>query len=66
MHDEELNLLLDDARRDAAGPAILMSRLVAAEAVELHQSKPTPRRRWKRAGVLIPIGVGALALTGAG
>ena len=66
MHDDDLDLLLDDARRDAAGPSVALSRLAAVEAAQQHYARSTSWRRWLRAGVLVPVGVGFLALTGAG
>lgn len=66
MHDDDLDVLLEQARTDVAGRSVALSRLVALEAAQQHRTRSTSWRRWLRRGVLVPVGVGALALTGAG
>lgn len=43
-----------------------MSSLVAYEVAAQHRGSQRPRRSWVRPGLLVPVGLGALALTGAG
>lgn len=66
MNDDDLDLLLTDARRHAAEPAVVLSRLVAAETAQLNRARPRVQRRWLRVGVLAPVGMGVVALMGAG
>ena len=66
MTDDELDLLLADAKREASAEAAVFSRLVAVEAVEQPSTKPESRRRWLRKGIVVPMGIGVLALSGAG
>ena len=66
MTDDELDLLLADAKREASAEAAAFSRLVAAETVEQASAKPARRRRWLRKGILVPVGIGVVALSGAG
>jgi hypothetical protein len=66
MHDDDLDLLLDATRKDASGLAAALSREVAAEIAAEHRARSTTRRRWLRAGVLVPVGAGVLAVMGAG
>jgi hypothetical protein len=66
MTEHELDQLLAEAKKQATAPAAAISRLVAAEVVEQATAKPASRRRWLRKGILIPVGIGAVALSGAG
>lgn len=65
MNEHELDLLLADAKKEATGPAVALSRLVAAEAIEHASPRPETRRRWLRRGIAIPVGIGAMALSAA-
>ena len=65
MTEDELDLLLADAKREASAGAAVFSRLVAVEAVERANATPASRR-WRRKGLLAPMAIGILALSGAG
>ncbi len=66
MHDDDLDLLLDHARRDASTRTVERSRQVAHEIAARHLGKARTGRRWLRAGVLLPVGAGLAAVMGAG
>lgn len=66
MEDQELNDLLLQARPSASGDAEVIARQLAGETTSGHRKTAgRPRRRWRKR-LIIPIGVGALALAGAG
>lgn len=65
MNEHDLDLLLADARKDATAPSAALSRLVAAEAIEQAAENSTPMRGWPRRGILVPVGIGAVALSAA-
>ena len=65
MNDDDLDRLLADARKDATAPSDALARLIAAEAVEQRTKKSKLSRRWLRRGMLVPVGVGAVALSAA-
>jgi hypothetical protein len=66
MHDDDLDLLLDHARRDASTITAERSRQVAHEIASRRHVKAATWRRRLRAGVLLPAGVGVMAVVGAG
>jgi hypothetical protein len=66
MQDDELDLLLRHARCDASSVTAERSRQVAYEIASRQHVKATTRRRRLRAGVLVPAGVGFMAVMGAG
>lgn len=65
MNEHDLDLLLADARRDATAPSASLARLIAAEAVDQGIEKSKQSRLWLRRGVIVPVGIGALALSAA-
>ena len=66
MQDDDLDLLLDHARRDASTLTAERSRQVAYEIASRQRAKATTWRRRLRAGVVVPAGVGVMAVMGAG
>jgi hypothetical protein len=65
MNEQDLDLLLADARKDATAPSAALARLVAAEALDQGAEKSKLSRRWLRRGMLVPVGIGAIALSAA-
>lgn len=65
MNEHELDLLLADARKDATAPSAALARLVAAEAIDHSTGKSKLSSRWLRRGMLLPVGIGAVALSAA-
>lgn len=66
MHDNDLDILLDDARLDASTSMADRSRQVAKEIVRREQHKTKSWRRWLRGGVIVPVGLGVATVMGAG
>jgi hypothetical protein len=65
MNEHDLDLLLADARKDATAPSAALARLVATESIAQGTQKVTPTHRWLRRGFLVPVGIGAIALSAA-
>jgi hypothetical protein len=65
MNDETLDLLLENARVDASPGAVELGRLLAREATQ-DRASATAGRRWRRAGFVVPVGIGAIVMMGAG
>jgi hypothetical protein len=65
MNEQDLDLLLADARKDATAPSAALARLVAADAIDQGAQKFKPSRRWLRRGMFVPVGIGAIALSAA-
>lgn len=65
MNEHDLDLLLGDARKDATGASAALARLVAAEAVDQATEKSKLSRNWPRWRMVVPVGIGAVALSAA-
>lgn len=66
MHDEELTALLEHAKEDVSPAAATIGGRLAAEVAEQELRSRWSPRRWARKGILIPVGIGVLAVTGSG
>ena len=66
MHDEELTALLERAKEHVSPAASTIGGRLAAEVAERELGRRWSPRRWARKGILIPVGMGVLAFSGAG
>lgn len=65
MTDNDLDALLTEARPQLSEPSAALARLSAKEAFATTAKATAPKRRWRRPGILVPLGIGALALSAA-
>lgn len=65
MNEHDLDLLLEDARKDATAASAGLARLVAAEAVDQATKKSKLSRPWPRWRIVVPVGIGVVALSAA-
>lgn len=66
MHDEELATLLERAKEPVSPGASTIAVRLATEVAEQRLGRRWTSRSWARKGILIPVGVGVVALSGAG
>lgn len=66
MQDEELTTLLERAKEHVSPAASTIGGRLAAEVAEHQLGRRWSPRSWARKGIVIPVGIGVLAFTGAG
>jgi hypothetical protein len=65
VHDDDLELMFDPTHRPLTTSAVVLAREVASEVAQIAGQR-RPRHRFWRIGILAPVGLGLVALTGAG
>ncbi|MGZ6772170.1 MAG: hypothetical protein ACXVGA_06530 [Mycobacteriaceae bacterium] len=65
MHDDELEHIFDTTNRPLTTSAVVLAREVASEVAQIGVPRRARHRSW-RIGILAPVGLGLVALTGAG
>ncbi len=65
MHDDELEHIFESTNRPLTTSAVALAREVASEAAQ-NAVQRRPRHRFRRIGILAPVGLGLVALMGAG
>lgn len=66
MHDEELTTLLERATKHVSPAASTIAGRLAAEVALQRLGRRWTSRGWAQKGILIPVGIGVLAFSGAG
>jgi hypothetical protein len=65
VHDDALDHIFDTTNRPLTASAVVLAREVASEVAQ-NSLQRRPRSRFRRIGILAPVGLGLVALTGAG
>jgi hypothetical protein len=66
MHDDELTTLLERAREDVSPAASTIAGRLAADVAVQRLGRRWTSRSLARKGILVPVGIGVLAFSGAG